>query len=313
MPDLFDDDFREPPRRKTTCPIIDAHTHLRDVRNTQVLVDAARLYGIVKIMGITDLETSHRLTDAFPGMFDYAMWFDYSHLADPIRFVRDNIKLCERAARNGFKMIKFWFKPEFTVPHGVEFDDDRLVEVHAAMGELGLMALIHIADPDIWFERRYADSALWGTKAEQYPQLENALDRTPAMRVVVAHMGGDPEHLEHLDRMLTDHANVYFDTSATKWMARELGRQPEKAREFFSKWRDRLLFGSDIVVRQNWTPRLYRSRYWIHRKLWESDTVEPLPIEDGDSDGQPMLTGLDLPEDVLERILYRNAAELLDQ
>ena len=308
----LDFDFLDPPPRKTACPIIDAHTHLRDAGRTQMLVDAAKLYGIEKMLGITDIETSWRLREAYPGFFLFACWFDHEHLERPQRFVRDNLRLFERAAKAGFKVIKFWFKPEFTVPNGIQFDDPRLAEVHAAMAEHGLAALIHIADPDVWFKRRYADAEVWGTKAGQYPQLENALDRTPGMRVIAAHMGGDPEHLEHLDQLLADHPNLYFDLSATKWMARELGRQPEAAREFICKWRGRLLFGSDIVVRPNWTPRLYRSRYWIHRKLWESGTSEPLPIEDPDCDGRPMLNGIDLPVDVLERILYHNAAEFFN-
>ena len=55
----------------------------------------------------------------------------------------------------------------------------------------------------------------------------------PDLRVVVAHLGGNPERLYHLDRLLSTYSNCYLDTSATKWVVRELSPKPAEAREFF--------------------------------------------------------------------------------
>src|SRR5207237_911435 len=77
-----------------------------------------------------------------------------------------------------------------------------------------------------------------------------------------AHMGGWPEDLAFLDGLLTRHANLYLDTSATKWVVRELGKQPrDRVRGFFLKWQGRLLFGSDsVVLEDQLAPRTAPSR-----------------------------------------------------
>ena len=67
-------------------------------------------------------------------------------------------------------------------------------------------------------------------------------------------MGGDPEHLDHLAELLTRYPNLYLDTSATKWIVRELGKQQEAAREFFRRWADRICFGTDQVVLKDVRP-----------------------------------------------------------
>ena len=51
------------------------------------------------------------------------------------------------------------------------------------------------------------------------------------------------------------------------------------------------------------------SRFWAHRKLWETAYIGPSPIFDPDlpEDQQPILHGLALPDDVMQK-LYRDNA-----
>src|SRR5690606_11722720 len=156
--------------------------------------------------------------------------------------------------------------------------------------DLGMCFMAHIADPDTWFATKYADAEKYGSKIEQYAPLERlAAEYTQPW--ILAHMGGWPEDLEFLDGLLTRHANISLDTSATKWIVREISAHPRaKVLAFLERWKGRILFGSDIVTTDaHLTPEsglrgmgdlsstpeeafdLYASRYWALRKLWESD------------------------------------------
>jgi hypothetical protein len=123
---------------------------------------------------------------------------------------------------------------------------------------------------------------------------------------------------------------------------RELSRPPrERVVEFFTRWRGRLLFGSDIVTTdEHLAPKagppahpmadlasspesafdLYASRYYALRTLFETSYQGESPIADPDLKmvapdtyddmAAPSLRGLALPRDVLVD-LYRGAAERL--
>ncbi len=305
-------DFTEPPPSKVDVAAIDVHTHAAVMPETAHLLHAARLYGIDTLVVITrEWIEPTRLAEGWDGRVLTAPQLDYSQLDDPEAFVRTNVARVEQAWRLGARLIKFWFTPRFYATARLRLDDARLEPVFARMEELGLGALVHVSDPDIWFERVYTDRSLYGTKEEQYPQLEAVLARHRGVRIIAAHMGGDPEHLDHLQALLDRHPNLYLDTSATKWMVRELGRQREAARDFIVRNADRILFGTDQVVTAGSALVRYTSRYWTHRVFWETDLVCPSPIEDPDCDGMPVIRGLDLPAEVLVRVYRTNATNVL--
>jgi predicted TIM-barrel fold metal-dependent hydrolase len=214
--------------------------------------------------------------------------------------------MIHRAHARGVRIIKFWFAPRIRDRLGFLFDSPRLDRAFAAIAAHGLGVLVHISDPDRWFQHKYPP-AKYGTKADQYPMLETRLRQFPTVPFLAAHMGGDPEHLDHLAALLTRYPNLYLDTSATKWIVRELGRQRGAAREFFRRWAERICFGTDQVVVKEADPERYAVRYWVHQMFWETDLETASPIPDPDSDGPPRVRGLDLSEEILEQIYGKNA------
>src|SRR5690606_33454074 len=298
--------FAQPPARKVNCPIVDIHTHTWSVEAARPLVEAARLYGIQRLGVITTLEEGIALQRTFPETRLIA-WLDWNCADDPKKFADVNRRIVREAAAAGARLIKMWFAPRFYDRHNWRMNDPRLDPVFEEISRQKLGVLVHVADPDKWFERVYTDKERYGTKAEQYRQLTDRLAAHPDIPILVAHMGGNPEHLDELGALLDRYPNMYVDTSATRWIVRELGRQPDAARAFFAKYKDRILFGTDQVATQNPEPFRYTSRYWIHQLFWETDVVCPLPIDDADADGEPLLQGINLPEDVLPWIYYRNA------
>ena len=305
-------DFTNPPPSRVREGAVDVHTHASRRPETRLLLDAASIYRVDTLVVISrEPVTPDVLKGDWAGRISVAPHLTYDHLDDADRFISENLDRIERARQTGSRVIKFWFTPRFYAMTRMRLDDARLVPIFESLEREGLVALVHVSDPDIWFERKYTDRELYGTKADQYPQLENVLARHPRLSVISAHMGGDPEHLDHLQQLLDRYPNLYLDTSATKWMVRELGRQREAARDFFIRNADRILFGTDQVVTENSELVRYTSRYWTHRMFWETDVECPSPVEDPDCDGMPVIRGLDLPTDVLEKMYRRNAQRLL--
>jgi len=181
--------------------------------------------------------------------------------------------------------------------------------------------MVHVADPDAWFRKTYADVAKYGTKPDQYKGLEQMLGEFPDIHWIGAHMGGDPEHPDHLESLLERFPNLCFDTSATKWQVREVSARRQAIRDLICRHPERFLFGSDLVTRHHLAREHYVSRYWCQRTLWESDWEGPSPIADRDFDTKPQessarpatpaLCGLQLPADVLRQVYYANAERLL--
>jgi hypothetical protein len=218
----------------------------------------------------------------------------------------------------------------------------RQIELAASLG-MGIMT--HIADPDTWFQTTYSDVERYGTKARQYDQLETMLEAVP-VPWLAAHMGGSPEDLDRLDLLLERYPHLHLDTSATKWMVRELSRHnTDRLTAFLQQWTGRICFGSDIVTQDEhlqidesdndtattWSAKaaspeqafdLYASRYWALRTLWERNWSGPSPIADPDLHmldpeaselASPPLKGHALSNDLLQSLYADAAASLLDQ
>jgi hypothetical protein len=226
-------------------------------------------------------------------------------------------RLLDRFLENGIEMIKFWAAPRGR-ERGLFVDAPWRIEAARRAQAAGVrICMVHVSDPDAWFRTVYTDVAKFGTKADQYVGLERMLELFPDLIWIGAHMGGDPEHADHLEALLERDPHLYFDTSATKWQVREVSAHHDAIRALLCRHPDRFLWGSDLVSRHDLPREHYASRYWCHRTLWESEWQGRSPIADGDytpAPGEPAtppLLGLGLPPDVLQRLYYENANRLL--
>lgn len=305
--------YLTPPVVRHRGPIIDAHLHIRPPEQMGTFLDVAEAYGVRRYLGIADLEVIAACRRAWPERVFGILRLSYEDIERGEAFrtrvsdlVRRGLDECD------IRGVKFWFKPEFNARQGLYWDDPRLDFLFDLMCQRRLAAIIHIADPDLWFQQVYSDAARYLSKMDNYRQLENRMLRHPELVVQAAHLGGDPEHLDHLDELLDRHRNLHLDLSATKWLARELSVRPEAARGFLLRRAGRLLWGSDLVVgrRADMTADDYATRYWVHRHLWEGRGVLRSPIEDTDA-GRPVeVVGLDLPAEVLDQVYHLNAERL---
>src|SRR5207245_2144981 len=136
--------------------------------------------------------------------------------------------------------------------------DPHLAPMWDAAGELGVPVMIHVADPWAFFEpldatnERYAELVRhpdWHFYGPDYPPLARRLeDRNrlleahPNTRFIGAHVGSEVEDLDQAGAVLDRYPNYYVDFSAR---VAELGRQPRRARAFFERYQDRIVFGTD--------------------------------------------------------------------
>lgn len=334
-------------------PIVDAHAHISGDEAARVYMRVADMFGVKLTYTMTQLPQCEGVRKilgdrvrfiAFPtfGQADRGEAFRGGYL-DTIRRFRDDF---------GAKMLKLWASPRLRdllpdtkdAPYGstdvIEVDAPWRVRACEAGEKLGMMFMIHIADPDTWFQAKYNKPAIYGTKAQQYEALERMLDRFQRPWVA-AHMGGWPEDLGFLSGLLDRHKNLHLDTSATKWVVRALGgHAPSEVAAFFTRFKGRILFGSDVVVqedhmrpqKQGVSPMadladspeaafdLYASRYWALRAMFETSVDMESPIADPDLKmcqpekyddwAAPRLRGVKLPADVLKE-MYGGVAERL--
>jgi predicted TIM-barrel fold metal-dependent hydrolase len=226
-------------------------------------------------------------------------------------------RLLDRYLELGVSMLKLWSAPRGR-ERGLLVDAPWRIEAVRRAQAAGIrVVMVHVADPDTWFRKVYTDVAKFGTKEDQYIPFERMMQMFPDITWIGAHMGGDPEHADHLEALLERYPNLHFDTSAAKWQIREVSAHRDAIRSLMCRKPERFLFGSDLVTRHGLDRDHYASRYWCHRTLWESSWEGLSPIADPDFEPieaeqkQPPLRGLNLPDDVLRKVYYENAKRLL--
>ena len=104
----------------------------------------------------------------------------------------------------------------------------------------------------------------WSFYGPQFPSKESILEardrmfaKHPHTTFVALHMANWPENLDYVSHLLDTLPNVMVEFGARE---AELGRQPRRAREFFIKYQDRIMFGTDNGVEE----AMYRNHFrWL--------------------------------------------------
>ena len=308
---------------KSRFPAIDYHNHLDSQDPSELLrvMDACGVEFLVNItmkVGQDALDGMQRLHAAATGRFSTIGWMDWSGV-ERRDFASLTCDRLERLAEHGACGIKFWKDLGLSVRDGsgelLRIDDDRLAPIFDKAAALKLPVMFHTADPDAFFDpigpqnERYEELAAhpdWGfhgstySKRELLEQRNRVFARHPGTQFVGAHLAESGEDLEYLCGLLDAHSNLQVDISAR---TPELGRQPYRAREFFLKYADRILFGTDLLPEVS----MYRLYY---RFLETADEYFDYPSH-ASRQGRWNIYGMFLPDDVLEKVYRSNAERLL--
>jgi predicted TIM-barrel fold metal-dependent hydrolase len=321
---------------KPRFPVIDAHNHLdepfgggwiyRPLDEILAALDAAGVVGYVDLDGgwgedVFDRHMNHLrpAADKFRvfGGVDWSKWADLGD--DFPAFAVERLHAQKERGAFGLKIWKtFGLHVRDQYGHLVKVDDPRLDPLWRAAGDLEMPALIHVADPVAFFDpidetnERWEELGAhpdWAFTSPPFPPFleilgafKNLVKRHPATQFVGAHVGCYGENLGFAADMLDECPNCSIDISAR---IGELGRQPYSARRFFLKYADRILFGLDFGVDL--------ANYRLSYRFFETDdeyfnyNVGDVPLQ-----GRWHVCGLYLPDDVLKKFYYDNAARLLN-
>ncbi len=193
----------------------------------------------------------------------------------------------------------------------LKLDDPELDPVWDMAGKLNIPVFIHTGEPPAFFEpldyrnERWLELALFPGRRHQdgvrFDELMAERDRMvlkhPGTNFILAHMGWHANDLGRLGKMFDKMPNLYAEVGAILY---EIGRQPRFAREFFTKYQDRILFGKD-----SFQPDEY-PYYW---RVFE--TADDYFDYYRDYHAFWKLYGIDLPDPVLQKVYYRNALKLV--
>jgi predicted TIM-barrel fold metal-dependent hydrolase len=195
----------------------------------------------------------------------------------------------------------------------LKIDDPDLDPVWNACARLGIPVFIHTADPQEFFKpidlsnERWLELSLFGERrypADRFPSFEelmterdNLFRKHPKTTFVTAHMGWHANDLGRLGKMFDEMPNLYTEVGAVLY---DIGRQPRGAHDFFVKYQDRILFGKDSFQPEEYPYywRVFETRdeyfdyYRDYHAFWK-------------------LYGIDLPDDVLKKVYYKNAMKLM--
>jgi predicted TIM-barrel fold metal-dependent hydrolase len=299
-------------------PIFDAHTHIGHLEDLAQMVKIEEEFGVASQIAIVHGEGNiRRIRKQFPNRFVFAK---YLSLNDVAHFEVDKVvAVIKRIEQDGYGLAKMWFGPRWRnyyedVTDDFRIDDLRLDPIYCALEDYKVPLLLHVSDPDTYYDLHYKDTQRYGTKKDSLAQLENVISRHPRLVFQLPHFGSQPEihHLSNLANWLNRFPNVILDTASSRWMARELSKDVEKARGFLMKYSDRVMFGTDLSTNRGGQD-YFAGRYLAQRLLWETDVrEEPLPFDDVDTKdtGGTFINGLDLPDSVLVKLYWENAIRI---
>jgi hypothetical protein len=283
---------------KPRFPVIDAHNHLaepfgggwdrRPVSELLDLLDTADVRVYVDLDGGWGEDILNRHLDHFKNaaperfiVFGGVDWSQWSEHGD--HFGEWAAKRLREQVARGAQGLKIW------KPFGLHVRDHN-------------EALVAVDDPRL---HAHPD---WQFPSPPYPSFMTILNglatlvaNHPQTTFIGAHVACYAENLGWVSELLDRCPNLYIDFSARLG---EIGRQPYSARRFFIQYADRILFGTDA------SPSL--EDYCLYYRFLETDdeyfnyNVSPVPQQ-----GRWYVYGLYLPDDVLKKIYYDNAARIL--
>jgi predicted TIM-barrel fold metal-dependent hydrolase len=199
----------------------------------------------------------------------------------------------------------------------MQIDDPRWDPIWARCGQLGIPVIIHTADPAAFFDpidetnerweelSRHPDWSFHGagfpSRTELLQARNRVIGRHRQTQFIGAHVANNAEDLATVGKWLDTYPNLWVEPASR---IAELGRQPFTSRDFFLKYADRILFGTDGP----W-PETRLRLYW--RFLETHDQNFPYSEKVPPPQGLWSIHGIKLPDDVLQKIYFRNAAKLI--
>ncbi|MBQ8849438.1 MAG: amidohydrolase family protein [Clostridia bacterium] len=230
----------------------------------------------------------------------------------------DYVKQAETLMGSGFSGIKLFLggKPNFykTYPHF--YEDELYSDFFALCEEKQYPIIMHNNDPAYCWDITKADERAikmgWiygdGIPSHQryFTSAENVLMRYPKLNIALAHMGFYSENIEKAFELMEKYPNLKMDITPALNIYSELSQIPERAEEFFRKYHNRIIFGTDATNKLVGEARAYndlKNEVTSHFLTGEGERVI----------GTRKIHAIRLDENMLENIYYNNAMRFIEK
>lgn len=305
-------------------PFIDVHNHqfgMPDMDLSTLITEMDKMNMAVMVnlsgqSGSTLKKSTDNIKGHYPNRFIVFANVDFRGVGEK-GWGEKAAQQLEEDVKNGANGLKIYKSLGFSVTDingkRVTVDDPRLDPIWDKAGALHIPVLIHTADPkpfwepmdehnERWLElathprrkRSDTDPAPWDTLiAEQHRMFQ----KHPNTTFIAAHFGWYPNDLAKLGALLDAMPNVMVEFGA---VIAELGRQPRMAKQFFTRYQDRILFGKD-----SWVPAEYETYF---RVLETEDEYFPYHKK---YHAFWAMYGMGLPDDILKKVYYKNALRIV--
>jgi predicted TIM-barrel fold metal-dependent hydrolase len=299
------------------------------------VMDRKNLRAMVNLTGGFEdglVDAVNKYDKGYPGRFYTFTEPSYPRFKQP-NYPKMQAEAIAQAQHNGARGLKIlktlglYLRENITSGMLVKIDDPRFDPMWDACGQLDLAVAIHVSDPTAFFmptdrfNERYEElnnHPDWSfydhdfpSNAELLAARNRVIARHPKTQFLVLHVGNFAENLGNVSENLDRFPNMSVDIAAR---IGELGRQPRTARRFFDKFQDRILFGTDATPHGEAFPQqVFNDQlYDIYYRFLETDDeyfdYAPAKIP---PQGRWKIYGIELPDSILKKVYYDNAARLL--
>jgi predicted TIM-barrel fold metal-dependent hydrolase len=310
--------------KRAKFPFIDVHNHQWDMPNQNLSslvkdMDSLNMKVMVNLSGGSGENIKKGIANvkgSYPNRFIIFANIEFKDIGEK-DWTENAVKQLEADVKNGANGLKIFKTLGLSVTDNegkrVTVDDKRLDPIWKKCGELKIPVLIHTADPKPFWDEVDEHNERWleivthpGRKRgannpvpwEQLIEEQHAMfAKHPGTTFIAAHFGWYPNDLGKLGSLLDRLPNVMVEFGA---VIAELGRQPITAKQFFTKYQDRILFGKD-----SWVPDEYKTYF---RVLETTDEYFPYHKK---YHAFWSMYGMGLPDDILKKVYYKNALRVI--
>jgi predicted TIM-barrel fold metal-dependent hydrolase len=313
--------------QRASFPVIDMHSH--DYVETKNDVD-----DLVKLMDKMNIKKTMILTYAtgksfdsavdkyskYPDRFELFCGFDYTGYGTP-GWQKHAVEELERCYKKGARGVgelgdkgegELYSKP--TPGKGLHIDDPQMKPLLEKCAELHIPISIHVAEDEWMYETPDStndglmNAATWHVDMNKpnkldhdalQKSLENAVRENPKTIFIACHLMNACSNLQQLGDLLDKYPNLYADIAARFG---EFAPVPRYAAAFFTKYQDRLVYGTDNGPDEHMYLTTFRILETADEHFYEQDTFNY----------HWALYGLNLPKEVLEKLYYKNAEKIMN-
>jgi predicted TIM-barrel fold metal-dependent hydrolase len=210
------------------------------------------------------------------------------------------------------------------------FDSQAYAPYWEKMEQVGMPIVFHVNDPEeFWDAKRvpewakqqgwfYGDGSYINNET-QYTEVLEVMKRHPGVKVIFAHFFFLSNQLARLAGYLDEFPNMHVDLTHGIEMYHNFSNKPNEVRDFFMKYQDRILYGTDVGAKallakkgEVIEPVESKMRVDLVRGFLEEEGNFQLETEKVNLFGKFAggFEGINLPADVLKKIYYQNFERL---